>query len=422
MWASGFRGIALRIAGVLVISLLLPAVTLSLPRLSGALSSHEPSGMQQRLREAVDTASVIARAATIDDEVSDGLSGRWVRWSTSLGIAIERPPVVEGTNPGRFIRILAGYGPDMFRFAFPLRAPAELASDRTDAAHNDPINTLVEIGVIGLSAYFALGIAIAASVALLLRGARRTARLFAAAVAAGRGAAFVGRVVEQSFGIAKPGDMTVAWLLVGLAAAAPAGLGIVSALKSSTTEPSANQHATRPRRRSAWYSIPTVMAASSIAIALQLFVTWTKAINYLLADHAAAGTTAVFETDPARGLFQIEKAISLAPDVRDYHHRRLLMLQAVAEVDPVNRQTLLRGAADADATALQSNPMSIDSNLAAAYSAWRVAQDADPMMAVEALEGYERLAQLAPSNRLVQERLESLRSVVRVVPAGTGDR
>jgi len=422
MWGSGNRRMAVRVGGVLGVSALLPVVTLMTPTLFGGGPTPTMSSTQQRLQEAVPAASVIARVATVDDEAVGGLGGRWIRWTTSLELAIERPPVAEGADPGRFIRMLAGYGPDMFRFAFPLRAPTELASVRTDAAHNDPINTLVEIGMIGLVAHIALGAAVVAAVMVMLRGARRAASLPAAGVAAALGAVLVGRVVEQSSGIAKPGDLTVTWLLLGLAAAAPVALGVVVAPDLKGAQPVAARVQRQQRHRPAWASGPALAAASSLTIALLLFVTWAKAVNYLRADHLAAGTNTVFTGDPARGLEGIEAAITLAPDVRDYHHRRSLMFQALADADPVNRQALLRSAADADAAAVELNPMSIDSNLAAAYSAWRVAQGGDAAMALQALETYERLAQLTPSSQLVQERLESLRSVVRVAPVGASGR
>jgi hypothetical protein len=168
------------------------------------------------------------------------------------------------------------------------------------------------------------------------------------------------------------------------------------------------------------WALPMVLAPAAVVLVVVLvFVTWTKGVNYLLADYTAARTVESFKSDAGAGLRQIEEAIALASDVRDYHHRRSLMLQAIADADASMSQTLLREAAAADARAVELNPMSIDSNLAAAYSAWRVARTGDPAMALEALATYERLSALTPQNELVQSRLESLRSVVKVSPANT---
>ncbi len=181
--------------------------------------------------------------------------------------------------------------------------------------------------------------------------------------------------------------------------------------------PAQSRRSTSRERSGATAPAIAVVVAAAIAVAAVGALTWVKGINYLRADHTAMATTATFSSDPAAGLRQIETAISLAPDVRDYHHRRSLMLQAVADADPARSQAFLREAVAADLRAVAMNPMSIDSNLAAAYSAWRVAQSGDIQMALLTLTLYERLAQLTPQNPLGLARLETLRSAGRVTPA-----
>ncbi|MBI2965786.1 MAG: O-antigen ligase family protein [Chloroflexi bacterium] len=418
MWFYGTRKAATALAVVIASSIILTFVALSFPTWIRQAPTSVAQGVERRLNEAVSPGSVVARAATADEEVSQGLSGRIDRWSTSARLSWTRPPVPEGADPGRFVRIFTGYGPDMFRFVFPLRAPAALAAVRTDAAHNDHLNRLVELGILGSIAYVILGIAVVAAIVNLIRGARRSGKNEAAFVGIGLAAAFIGRVVEQGLGIAKPGDLTVEWLLLGLAVAAPAVFGLlerpVQPVAPLPTQSRGSGSSRRGGAAAPW--IPVVVAAA-IGVAAIGALTWVKGINYLRADRAARQTTVIFNSDPGEGLRQLEAAITLAPDVRDYYHRQSLMLQAVGDADPARLQAFLREAVAADLHAVELNPMSIDSNLAAAYSAWRVAQTGDVQMALQTLAIYERLAQLTPQNPLVQVRLEALRTAVKVTPA-----
>ena len=82
------------------------------------------------------------------------------------------------------LRWLFGYGPDTFRYVFPLRAPGRVLEWLTSAAHNDAINRLVELGAIGIAVYGTLGVAAVTALWRLTRSQSAISRTLAIAVGA----------------------------------------------------------------------------------------------------------------------------------------------------------------------------------------------------------------------------------------------
>lgn len=405
-WLVGRRSAATS-AAILGIAIALTFVSLAVPGWLGRTTDDAPGS---RISESVPAQAVTSRALTAPGEIAGGLSGRAVRWSTSLKLAFQRPPVPDGNDLGAATRFFAGYGPDMFVFAFPLLAPSELASVRTHAAHNDYLNRLVEQGILGLLAYAVLAAAVVAVIVQAVRTRRANRPLMAVVIAVA--AALAARAAEQTFGIAKPGDLTIFWLLVGLMAAAPAALS--GRHSSPDKAPAPKASVSPPRTALTW--VP--LAVTAIAVIFLIGLTWIKGVGYLRADHLAVQTLASFQANPALAMGQIAQSITIAPDVPNHYHRRSLMLQALAEGDPSRRLDYLREAVATDMRAVQFMPMSIDSNLAAAFSSWSLAVAGDQQMALQALALYERLALLTPQNPTVKSRLDQLKSVIQITPAG----
>jgi O-antigen ligase len=81
---------------------------------------------------------------------------RIIRWNGALDLALNRPEPPAGAQPGYLVRSLFGYGPDTFPDVFTMVAPLIMSNIRSTAAHNDPLNRLVETGFIGLLARIAL--------------------------------------------------------------------------------------------------------------------------------------------------------------------------------------------------------------------------------------------------------------------------
>ncbi|GEM_PF-2509323 len=336
--------------------------------------------------------------------------------SLSLKIATSRPPIPDAVNRPWMVRSLFGYGPGTYQYAFQLVAPGKLLERLTASAHNDPLNILVETGVVGLAAYAAL-IASAAWLAFsIVRGKSGTSSPHFRLLAAGALAALAGRSAEQLFGIPQAGDNTFLWLLLGL---------LATLQRAAQDEVPVQTHAaSRPPH----YSPPafTRKAAAALAVTTCVVLTawtvhtgWARNINYLRADAQVHQGLQIAPQDPRGALMLFESGIALAPDVAKYYRMKSEVLRslATASVDPVTAYALYREAYASDLAALNINPLWRDASFVAAYGAWELAKAGEPERALDAVAHYERLARIMPAHPLVQSRLDAL---LRAVNAASG--
>ena len=82
-------------------------------------------------------------------------------WELSGEIALERPEIPYTNNLPTFIRWFVGYGPDTYRYLATAAADSVTFTGRFTAVHNDPINRLVEQGLLGFAAWMSMWLAIA---------------------------------------------------------------------------------------------------------------------------------------------------------------------------------------------------------------------------------------------------------------------
>jgi len=401
-WLRLGRTLAVKLALVAGVSAGAAVLALSIPVGGARAPAGEPGGIMDSESPTVEPTGV--EYAEIGERlvpatVSRNFAERRVRWQASLQLLRERPELPVGDSQAWAVRTLVGYGPDSFRYAFPLEAPARLSTVLTTAAHNGPLTRAVELGVLGLAAWAVLAVV----AAKILMGRLRRSRAGAAetALLAGVAAALIGRLVEQQLGIAQVSDTLIFWLLMGLLAAAPAALAA-----SGTAQPA--RPATDPGRRQRLVLIG--IASVTILVVGVGMLTWVKNIGYLQADGSAAASRAAFGPDPALALERIDRAISLAPDVPEYRNLKASMLRSVADgtLDPVTARSLLVEAYENDRAAFELNPFSRDTNFILADSAWGLAQAGLADKAAETLATYERLTRLTPQSPLVWARLNQL--------------
>ncbi|MBM3956632.1 MAG: O-antigen ligase family protein, partial [Gemmatimonadetes bacterium] len=416
-WMRLGAGLAARLAVVTGASAGAAILALSIPVGGARAPVDEPAAVMDSAAPVTQAAAPATQSTAVAYEeigarlegssIAAGVSGRRTRWETSLRLLRDRPDLPLGSNRPWAVRSLVGYGPDSFRYAFPLEAPAALSTVLTTAAHNDPLTRAVELGLLGFIAYAALA---AAAVAVLVSRFRLgAAGNVEAALLTGVAAALVGRFVEQQVGIAQVSDTLVFWLLMGLLAAAPAALAAPGAGQSRAAPPASASHA---------LGLLAVSGVAALAIGVAL-LTWVKNVGYLQADHAASSARVLFGRDSGAALEVVERAISMAPDVPGYRHLKASMLRSVAAAttDPLRARTLIVEAYGSDREAFELNPFSRQASFILADSAWGLAQAGFPQGAVEALEAYERLARLSPQDPLVWDRLGRLYDALDVDPA-----
>lgn len=420
-----FGGMALATVGWRHTAKMLLAVAIASVAVFVTINFSGPGGAAGDPTEPAAPGAGMGTSAYITDRLASHkrtstLETRLDTWSASFEAVVDGPEVPGGNNLPHVVRVMFGYGPDTFRYVFPLKAPgSHLERWLTSAAHNDPINRLVELGLIGVAAYGFLAAAALVGAWKIFGMVRKPGSTPLALLVTGLVAALAGRFVEQNSGIAQVGDTTLFWLILGLLAAiyticrsneapSPATIGqprIDQPGKGRT------EHA-RSLTRGA-----LVVAISSVAM-LAVFLAWQKNVDYLRADALAADARVVAATRPSEAVGKLDQAIRLAPDVIDYRHSKAAILHAAANaaIDPQRHVQLLREAHSVNTETLEINPLSLDSNFIVGYSAWSLAQAGDVMMAAEAIAAYERLASQAPSHPLVLERLEALYAAVEFEP------
>jgi hypothetical protein len=320
-------------------------------------------------------------------------------WKLSGEMAIDREPVPHTNDAPKVVRWLFGYGPDMFRFAGTYFSQDSTFTRRLTAAHNDPINRLVEQGFLGLAAWLSLWLSIAVGTIVLIRRSAASNTNFWIAVTIG--AALSGRFVEQLFGSPTPGGILLFWILIGSLAA------LLMKPSQQPIKPPSPASPSQIRTYSAYAGV-TIIVLASIVLA------WDKGASYLIADQITSfqyGSTQVSADD---AIEQLLRATSLAPDVPRYWND-LSDLEHGRAASTQNQQTrfaALSQAYEYDLKAFEANPLEVNSIYVLAFSAWESGNASRPELRQEALRLYEYLTEIFPSDALAQERLQILRDTL----------
>jgi O-antigen ligase len=334
---------------------------------------------------------------------------RIIRWNGALDLALNRPEPPAGAQPGYLVRSLFGYGPDTFPDVFTMVAPEILSNIRSTAAHNDPLNRLVETGVIGLLAWIALWASLAVALLRNLWKNRHHAgseQILTLAI----GAALATWFVVGLTGIPKSGDTVFIWLLAGLVVATPK---VFSALKTvPPVEDARSSLIPLPGRAMATVAIGLIAAAT-------IWITWTETVSRISADASAASSVRSIAGDPGfmARLNDIDRAISLAADQPRYHTVRSEIFDELA-LDPGSPSPLIaiKEATISAERALALNPLDRDLNFRAAYLNWELAKTGDVDAAYRTYALYERLAILTPQHSDVSSRLSAVGDALGFAP------
>lgn|GEM_PF-920746 len=316
-------GIAVAVIGAAVIA---PA---ALSGRGAATSTDSAAGTNSESSQAIE------RITSIKSDVLGGfVGGRGTHWKVSWELISERPWFEFDNLHLSWLRPLIGYGPDLFRYTYLMRSPAEdidLRPLEPDHAHNFFIHQTVEQGYIGGFASLALFISvIGVSAHHVLR--RRVAKnplypmlLF------GLTAIVFGRLLEMMVGVARVSDLTILWVIFGLFAALvnldTEQQETAGAQADGPSEPLSRRDRRRASRASASQSMATGMIFR-LAVVAFLFggigvVTWEKSVNYVRASIAEGQALEHFRAgDFTTTIEYLDRAIELAPGVPSYYNNR----------------------------------------------------------------------------------------------------
>jgi hypothetical protein len=341
----------------------------------------------------------IASSALSDVTRTNTLDLRISYWKLSAEMAIDRDPVPYTNDAPKALRWLFGYGPDMFRFAGTHFSKDSIFTRRLTAAHNDPINRLVEQGFLGFTAWLSLWVSIAVgSIVLVRRTASSNTNIWLAITI---GAALSGRFIEQLFGSPTPGGVLLFWILVGSLAALLMKPSQTIIKVPTPAKPS-------PIRTYSTYASVTIIALVSVVLA------WDKGASYLIANQIASFQYRSTEISADEAIERLEQATQLAPDVPRYWND-LAQIEHGRAASTQNQQTRIEALSKAyeyDLKGFEANPLEVNSIYTLAFSAWESGNAGRPELRQETLRLYEYLTEIFPSDALAQERLQILRDTL----------
>ena len=359
------------------------------------------------------------RIASIQSEVFDGdLNQRIPMWLSAWEIIVSRPWFADQAPPNKWLSVVTGYGPDMFRFVFPLNSPLDRSQNHLPIeahnAHNLFLHQLFEQGVIGLLSSSLLFISIIVSSILLLIKKSPLVSTEYRIILIGIIAIMISRAVEQSVGIGRISDLTVFWVMLGLIIALPNILGNDSSIETTNSDPH-NEIITE--------SVPTNSSTLWLVLPISLmtiivcYISCAGHINYFRAALSASEARHHYSTgDLDNSSLMIERAISLSPNIPTYYlFKNMVISDAIQNniaIDTfkcptndttINRlQCLLEIKYQSAKTAVNQQPLYWKSVFEKAVSSDNLAQYD------EALELYEKTAALIPNSWPLRNQLASL--------------
>ena len=303
--------------------------------------------------------------ATAESQITGrGLSFRTDIWEASTKLVINRPWFEYEGLSHRYLRPLVGYGPEMFKYTFPLESPL---GGLLSHAHNFILHHFVEQGVLGL--FSSLGLFIAffgVGLGLLLSHWREYSTTHKWVLITLL-ATMLGRLGEMMVGVARESDLIFFWIMLAIMVVLPTAMNPAShgqrcaacgashtadarscpscgvALEvSPVPEPQTLGRSARPQRsarrdrqergrREAQRSTSArgpLGPAGSVAIVLVpvliVFIgwlTWDKNVDYAVAAVVAArGQDKFLERDITKSEDLMKRATEMAPDVPIYYH------------------------------------------------------------------------------------------------------
>lgn len=319
-----------------------------------------------------------ARASTVGAAFTTeggGLTGRYATWEKSWQIFSAVPWVNTNFYPELpslqtpQLRQVFGYGPDVFGDIYQV---AGGSGERTGSgilsrhAHNFPIHTLIELGLLGFTAYAALIAAVVSVLWVCLRAAHRAAKpSFIGYLAIGLSAVLAARLLEQMAGKAQISDLMLSWVLAGVVASVAAMQQAGSSATSTQSSQSEVSFSpvTKPGRKSV---LSLVKAFSALITVVAVVIWWhvplTDSRSLVL---TARGQNAASENNLALTGELYRKAVAIAPDGPA---PRLFLVQglintAYAAPDAASASVVLAEAYDLAAGVLDRHPLS--------YQAWQ---------------------------------------------------
>ncbi|MBM3943986.1 MAG: hypothetical protein FJ317_00645 [SAR202 cluster bacterium] len=358
------------------------------PRTEAAESSPTPTAVVQPSERVFSLYSEV---------VGGGVSDRIDIWRGSISLAVSRPWPTVAPQHNSWARHILGYGPDTYRYVYPLRAPEGPFARFAFEAHNVILHAWVELGILGALAVIGAGIAVLYAVFSASFRQKGTYPYAQKAVVTGLAAFFVGRFAEMMVGVPKVADLTLLAMFAGLFVAVPH-----LRTGSEARGPSPEQQSPSKNKRRDWAILLGKAAVVWVAVVALGVFTWERVINYARADGYARAAVALFNdgATPQVVFPMMDTAIDWAPDVIPF---RLVMAElfesvsdASSDADFKRRTSIGRYVYAKDA--VLANPLDPDARTAELNAALALFRLGEPETLLDiAVERSESVVALLPN-------------------------
>ena len=271
------------------------------------------SDITRNLSDVVDLDSVF------DDSTKIGsIGGRAPIWQSALELTRSRISAPGESETLVAARLLIGYGPDMFFYAYPHGVELETSGTIAASTHNYPLQILLELGLFGFVTFISAALLTVYGAVRLLRIASRAGKhgMWFAITIVGLLAMLVGRGTEQMVGVARVGDLVPFWALMGLT------IAVVEIARRQLPENSkASDKSQRGPRKADSPPPQSVLVAVALTITLlAVGVLYYKEFQSLKASVIARDAWELRrENRPDEALAKYQRAVELDADVEDYH-------------------------------------------------------------------------------------------------------
>jgi tetratricopeptide (TPR) repeat protein len=272
-----------------------------------------PEGDRMSLSLAVTAGADILGPA---DSRGGALSGRADYWRGALKLSLDRKTVSDESSLMKGLRVMFGFGPDMYFYSHPLTSAPKQHLTTTSHTHNYPLQILMEQGLTGLVAMIATAffVLLAATQTLIRKSKSGVRDPWILLILAGALAALGGRAMEQMTGVGRVSDLMLFWVLMGLVFA------IAEIGRREFEEVSGSSVSTRKVRLSNFDAKSIAPPVAILIVGVVFAVIFVqKDVAVIRAGWLAANGFEQKSNGQASAAFNsFEQAADLAPDVERY--------------------------------------------------------------------------------------------------------
>ena len=362
-----------------------------------SVESEDLSSDDEAVKTVQEELNQLASSFRVNDFAEDvkvgSFGGRIPLWKNSFAVITDRPWVDFTSGKSPVISHFIGYGPDMLRYVLPLRWDQASREPVNASAHNQLLQILLEIGIIGFLsfvAFIASHFVVAVHVMLKKRGGISPLTMI---IMGALLASLAARLIEQMTGVARVSDSALFWALAG-------ALYALVRMEYSSAEAKVT-----PTRGVAGFRYWKVGIAVLLAFVGAILI-WQKNVPY--AQAAALGSQSIASFNRAELIDSLElmdQAIFKAPDEAAYYNVRASLMNSFEAKDEIDEIQIATEQYAYNKLAYNINPLSHVPKAMLSASAMKLFLLGDVSKGEEFVRLLEELVEMLPGYEALHNQM-----------------